>query len=483
MIVVGVYVDENLLLYSEGALWDEFIAAWSDFFDEHENAALTSDDFCGIHLTTLPDGGVALDAPKLMNRLRAALFAQPDNMPPNLHFATPVAADAHLRMKEPPSASNPILDDAHIAAARVITGLIGWLCSTTRLDGLLGFVMVSQFAGARLTKHVWRGLMRLGHYLVSTSHICLCFHPSPTGDPTENFVASVDSSCLNGPVPGSSYGGLALQYAGSGAFAVKCLSPRKLTDSTGGAELIMACLLAKQIIAFRMFLCELGLTQRGPTVTTTDSNVVMQGAEMERVSNTSRWLAARLAITRQTIYDGLMSFRKSASADLVADIMTKGIAKPAHFVLLRDMLMGTRDGTATGTVNTVADGAPSLPPIPHIHARTAAYRSLKLIAGLVKDHLTRASRGECRHDPTPHAPGQASAFDGTKALVAHFAQAAHDLRPGWRRRLWSDASARATKLRSAYNVAAKPLHRDQDLRRAARWLERHTMAAEDHDAL
>jgi hypothetical protein len=242
------------------------------------SAATTADDFCGIHLTTLPNGGVALDAPKLMERLSAAILALPDNMPPHLHFDTPVAADAHLTMKAPPSASNPALDDAHVAAAHVITGLIGWLCSAVRLDGLLGFVMVSQFAGTRLTKNVWRGLMRLGHYLVSTSHTCLCLHPSPTGDAAENFVASGDSSCLNGPVPGSSYGGFVLQYPGSGAFAVKCLSPRKLTDSSGGAELIVACLLAKQIIAFRMFLCELGLPQHGPTVAATDSNVVMQGA-------------------------------------------------------------------------------------------------------------------------------------------------------------------------------------------------------------
>ena len=198
---MGVYVDDNLLLYSEGPLWDEFIKAWSASFEEHENAALTSDDFCGIHLTTLPNGGVALDAPKLMERLRAAILVLPDNMPPNLHFDTPVAADAHLTMKAPTSASNPTLDDAHVAAARVITGFIGWLCKAVRLDGLFGFVMVSHFAGTRLTKNVWRGLMRLGHCLVSSSHIAFASTRAPQVTPPRTSSRAPTSRASTGPSP------------------------------------------------------------------------------------------------------------------------------------------------------------------------------------------------------------------------------------------------------------------------------------------
>ena len=95
LIVIGVYVDDNLMLYSEGPLWDAFIKAWSARFEEHENAALTSGDFCGIHFETLSDGGVALSAPRLLLRLRAELEKEADGLPLNLHFDTPVAADAH----------------------------------------------------------------------------------------------------------------------------------------------------------------------------------------------------------------------------------------------------------------------------------------------------------------------------------------------------------------------------------------------------
>lgn len=368
VIIVGVYVDDNLMLYSTGLLWDAFIKSWSDRFEEHENAVLTSNDFCGIHFESLPDGGLALNVPRLLHRLRTELDNQADSIPPNLHFDTPVATNAHLLMREPPSEMNPLLDNAHLISSRIIAGLIGWICNAVRLDGLLGFVMVSQFIGTNLTKNVWRGLMRLGHYLVSTSHVCLCFRPEVSGDPSKNFISSVDSSCLNGPVPGSSYGGFVLQFPRSGAFAVKCFSPRKLTDSSGGAELIVACSLAKSIIAFRMLLHELGLPQHGPTVAFTDSNVVMQGAEMERVSANSRWLAARMAITRQAIYDGLMVFKKEHTDKLVADIITKGISSLRQFTFLRDLLMGTRDADHA-SVNMVS----------HVPPRVKAYRALLAI--------------------------------------------------------------------------------------------------------
>ena len=73
------------------------------------------------------------------------------------------------------------------------------------------------------------------------------------------FSACSDSSLINAPVSSvampdvaaASYGGFALFFPGSGAFAVECLSPRRLADSSAGSELIMASWAGKSIIAFR----------------------------------------------------------------------------------------------------------------------------------------------------------------------------------------------------------------------------------------
>ena len=64
-----------------------------------------------------------------------------------------------------------------------------------------------------------------------------------------------DSPALNGPVPGSSYGGACLQYLTgdpklsdtvmSGAIWAQCLVPPKLWDSSAAAELIMTTVATK----------------------------------------------------------------------------------------------------------------------------------------------------------------------------------------------------------------------------------------------
>ena len=55
----------------------------------------------------------------------------------------------------------------------------------------------------------------------------------------------------------------------------------------------------------------------------------------------SKWLAARLAITRQTVYDGLVLLAKVPTATHVPDIFTKGISSEVHFTRLREGLMGS----------------------------------------------------------------------------------------------------------------------------------------------
>ena len=66
------------------------------------------------------------------------------------------------------------------------------------------------------------------------------------------------SSALNGPVPGSSYGGACLQDSTgdpalpdtvmSGAIWARCLVPPKLGDSSAAAELIMAAVATKEVM-------------------------------------------------------------------------------------------------------------------------------------------------------------------------------------------------------------------------------------------
>ena len=79
-----------------------------------------------------------------------------------------------------------------------------------------------------------------------------------------NAALCSDSSSLNGPVPGSSYGEVCMQFATGdpvvaetvkgGAIWTRCLVPPKHGDSSASAGLIMATAAVKGAIAHRIYL-------------------------------------------------------------------------------------------------------------------------------------------------------------------------------------------------------------------------------------
>ena len=66
---------------------------------------------------------------------------------------------------------------------------------------------------------------------------------------------------------------------------------------------------------------------------------------MGRVSQPSRWLAARQAIFRQIIESGIMLLVKVPTDGHRPDILTKPVTELARFELLRDGLLGYDMGT------------------------------------------------------------------------------------------------------------------------------------------
>jgi len=172
---------------------------------------------------------------------------------------------------------------------------------------------------------------------VDSRDVRLYLHPV---DPDTPFAAGADSSCLNGPVPGSSYGGYCIGFPDSGAFQFQCFVPGKLADSSAAAEAIVACHCVKAIVAARMLAEELGLKQCTPTPLAMDASAVIDGAKMERVSRTSRWLAARQAILREMIAGHITRLVKVGTDTHIPDIFTKPVTDALRFRLLRDGLLG-----------------------------------------------------------------------------------------------------------------------------------------------
>ena len=102
---------------------------------------------------------------------------------------------------------------------------------------------------------------------------------------------------------------------------------------------------AKSIIAFRILLRELGFRRSPPTPLEMDAAAITQGVQMERVSRQQRFQAARLAMMRQWVDDGIISLVKTDTRYMRADILTKPLAGSAYREKQSLLLAGT-DGHA-----------------------------------------------------------------------------------------------------------------------------------------
>ena len=109
----------------------------------------------------------------------------------------------------------------------------------------------------------------------------------------------------------------------SGAIWARCLVPPKLGDSSAAAELIMATVATKEVMAYRMQAGKLGHGLRAPTSLYLDATAVLHGTATEQVSREMKYLAAKLAIVQQARAHGKIRTIKIDESVHPADILTK----------------------------------------------------------------------------------------------------------------------------------------------------------------
>ena len=125
----------------------------------------------------------------------------------------------------------------------------------------------------------------------------------------------------------------------------ECFSPRKLSDSSAGSELIMASWAGKAIIAYRMLHREIFGGALGPTPLELDASAVMDSAVMERVTRKQRFNAARLAMLRQWAEDRILYLKKTGTDDMRSDIFSKAVHPVEKFRELAALVLtGRKDG-------------------------------------------------------------------------------------------------------------------------------------------
>jgi hypothetical protein len=89
---------------------------------------------------------------------------------------------------------------------------------------------------------------------------------------------------------------------------------------------------------------QVGVAPTEPTVFNTDAKAVVDGAALERLTRTSRWLSMRYAMMRWGVDNRVIALCKKAAADNTGDLTTKPVCGTLFF-RLRSRIMGQAPGS------------------------------------------------------------------------------------------------------------------------------------------
>ena len=103
----------------------------------------------------------------------------------------------------------------------------------------------------------------------------------------------------------------------------------------------MATSCYKYVVALRMLLLDMDIKGEpmGPTPMFTDSQILFDGSNCEKLAKASRWLSTRYAMIRHGTACGVVLPTKVPAADNIADIMTKALVG-ASFDHHRAIILG-----------------------------------------------------------------------------------------------------------------------------------------------
>jgi hypothetical protein len=335
LLALAVVVDDTWITSTNSKLFAEFMEKWGKHFESSTDPTPSSvTDFAGIHYETGTDAGglrtMTLSCGKSLRDLEKRLAPFP--LPSNSSAVTPMVADGLATLHADPSEGNPLLPES-VHVARQLLGLVGWITGSVRADAHFAYVAIAQRVANHLTRGVWNALLRLCHYLVASQDVTITYKENKQ---PWRIQADVDSSLFNAPNSGS-FGGYTLYFPGSGPFAWNCTVPRKLTDSSGGAELVMSTIATKAVLGWRIVMRELGLGDPEPTNLRMDATAPLLGTASEKVARNMRYLSARYAMVRDASNTGEIHLSKVHTSENLADPLTKPLPPASKDLYVRLM--------------------------------------------------------------------------------------------------------------------------------------------------
>lgn len=249
--------------------------------------------------------------------------------------ATPAEPGSKLtRMTE----QDPSCKDFDMAG---LVGALLWLARTSRPDILYAVVQLCSHVKMWGAEHVVAA-KRVLRYLHGSRQLELILRRSETADIELEIFADADFAGepeLNGETAMRSLTGVLAYVRNVGLIQAQSYIQATLSRSTSEAEYKASGAGGAVAMSFRQLLEELGFEQTSPTTLYNDNNAAIAMTKMQTCGSKMRHIKIAFHYIKELVRDKQLTLTYCPTTEMIADILTKALARP-QFELLRAMLMG-----------------------------------------------------------------------------------------------------------------------------------------------
>ena len=214
-------------------------------------------------------------------------------------------------------------------------GSLMYAMVATRADLAFAVSMVSQFMSRAGPTH-WSAVKRIMRYLQSTMDTKLCL-----GGKDMTLRGYCDADWAGDANERRSTTGYVF-FIGVGAISWNCRRQPTIALSTTEAEYMSTSQSTKEAIWLRKLLADVGFVQEGATTIMCDNQGCIALAKNPTHHSRTKHIDVQHHFIREKLESGEISLEYCPTEDMVADVLTKALAKDRHQRLTK--AMGLREG-------------------------------------------------------------------------------------------------------------------------------------------
>ena len=228
---------------------------------------------------------------------------------------------------------------------RELIGSLMYLAVGTRPDIAFAVNSLSQYNTCYNKEH-WVAAKRVLRYLKGTTNHGITF--KKTGIVLEGYTNADWASCTNDR---RSYTGFVFILGGT-AITWEAKKQRTVALSSTEAEYMALSEAAKEAMYLRRFLEKVGVKLKQPTVVWNDNQGAQKLARNNVFRSRTKHIDIRHHFIREVLQDAYIRIDYMTSNEMMADVLTKGLAGPKHLENSGKMGVGPYHGQIVGMLRT-----------------------------------------------------------------------------------------------------------------------------------